>query len=158
MKLFVLMLAAGFSSAQIPVYPRQMAPVLMLAGQWAAEGAGGGGWVEFHMAPGGREMIGRAKGRGPQARWRRMRAIFPEGPAVRADFFDAQDHIIHYRLGYSDASTLRFVSDPGAGAAVRTLTYEKLGPEDLRYRFETNGRTVDSGTLSPKAELRPLTE
>jgi hypothetical protein len=51
MKLFVLMLAAGFSSAQIPVYPRQMAPVLMLAGQWAAEGAGEAAGLNFIWRP-----------------------------------------------------------------------------------------------------------
>jgi hypothetical protein len=135
-----------------------MAPVLMLMGQWAAEGAGGSGWVEFHMAQGGQEMVGRAKSRAPQARWKRMMAIYPEGSSVRADFFDSQNHTIHYRLDYSDGTTLRFMTDRVAGAPVRTLTYESRGPDRLSYRFETGGRTTDSGTLYARAELRPLTE
>ena len=87
-----------------------------------------------------------------------MMAIYPEGSSVRADFFDSQNHTVHYRLNYSDAETLRFVTDPAAGAPVRMLTYERSGPDRLTYRFETGGKTVDSGTMNARVELRPLTE
>jgi hypothetical protein len=157
MKLFLLAMAAGLCPAQVPIYPRAMPPLRMLLGRWAVEGAGRG-WIEFHMSRDTKEIIGRAKPTGAGAQWERMMAIYAEGSPVRADFFESRGRIIHYRLDYFDAHTLRFVTDPSSGGPVRTLTYEKHGQGRLSYRFETDGRTTDSGRLYATAELRLLTD
>lgn len=157
MKAFILFVVAALSLAQDRVSPPAIEKMHMLLGQWAVRGEKAG-FVEFRLDRERQEIVANARSARAGVPWRTMMVISPDGNSARADFFPMRGEIIHYRLDYADGTRARFVTDGKAGASVRSITYARQGAERLSYRFETNGKTVESGVLEPVTIVHPLTD
>ncbi len=63
--------------------------------------------------------------------------IYPEGGAMRAVYFDNEDHVIHYTLEEpGDAKSFVLVSDKTPGAARFRLVYAAAAVDRITIRFE----------------------
>ena len=63
--------------------------------------------------------------------------LYPEAGALRADYFDNEGHVIHYRATMAnDGKNATFVSEPAPGAPRFRLSYALLAEDRVRVRFE----------------------
>ena len=147
--LCMLVVTVALAFAQDPVIPRAMTPVRMLLGEWAAQGRNG--LVDFHFNARSGSLIGRARSLADGAKWRNFLEIYSEGTSgpLHADFWDLNSRITHYQLELATGRMLRFADKR------HSLVYEEQSPDRLSYRFETEGRITESGTLVRAANLRP---
>jgi hypothetical protein len=119
-----------------------------LVGHWTGEGSGtpgnGAGEFSFEWDLKRSILIRRSfaeypatKDR-PASRHDDFMVVFIEANAVKADYFDTEDHIIHYVVSISlDGQSVEFLSEPLSGAPRYRLTYLKSGGTDsLRLKFE----------------------
>jgi hypothetical protein len=154
--LWASLLLAALVFAQERIWPRNMAQLNILTGQWLIQG--GRGWIEFHYDAKDPVMIGMAKPSEARARWKKMMRIYTGGqPArVQADFFSLSGKVTHYHLVSADGGKIHFANDPVAGAPLLEFTYQKLGQDRLAYRFEKDHRVVETDVMSPAVDVRPL--
>jgi hypothetical protein len=112
-----------------------------LEGTWAAEPDAQGATGRFSLA---RELDGRvlvrrnrletrAKGDRPVAPHEDLLVVWPEGGALRADYWDNEGHVIHYAV-QAAAGGVRLVSS-GPGPRFR-LTYVPVEKGLVEVRFE----------------------
>ena len=166
MRLAGLLLLAALSMGQPSQAQRNfklnpaLDPFKILLGKWTE----GEATVDFYYDVGGQVVIGRARTSPSPGPPRELIVIYSEGAEnqVRADSFDVDRQVIHYRLESSDANNIHLVSD----ASGRHLIYQKLDFNHLLYRFQTSPpgqpnalTTTAKGMLTRAAGLvRPLSE
>jgi hypothetical protein len=61
--------------------------------------------------------------------------IYPQGPALRADYYDSEGHVIRYAV-QADSGGAVFLSDAVAGLPRFRLTYALVADSTLTGRFE----------------------
>jgi hypothetical protein len=114
-----------------------------LLGSWAAEVPGGKGW--FTLEPGVQDRVLIRKNHAEYAATKDRPAnvhddlmvIYTEGDGTRADYYDSEGHVIHYRvtLTPSDKKAV-FVSEAQAGAPRYRLTYDFATKDVLDFSFD----------------------
>ncbi len=63
--------------------------------------------------------------------------IYRDGAGkTRADYWDNEEHVIHYLVNFTDANTFVMSSDPAQPGPRYRLTYAKTGDNDLKIVFE----------------------
>jgi hypothetical protein len=118
-----------------------------LLGSWVGEGSGdpgqGVGTVSFSLELDGRILV------------RKNHLDFPATPerpafvhddllvtyreadgSLRADYFDNEDHVIHYAVTAAADGTIVHLSDPQPGAPRFRMTYVNSGTDSYTIRFE----------------------
>jgi hypothetical protein len=72
----------------------------------------------------------------PATRHDDLMVIFVEGHAVKADYFDSEQHVIHYVVQPSGPKDVVFVSEPRAGEPRYRLSYTLAATGHLKGTFE----------------------
>jgi len=149
--LMVVLLAAFSVPAQTPSQPpaNRWAELQFLLGDWVGEGAGepgqGTGSFSFQTDLQEKILLRRNRADYPASKDRPAYAhndlmvIYrpAEGKSLRADYFDNEDHIIHYTVTVSaDGRSVEFLSDIAEGSPRFRLTYGQTGAGRLAIRFE----------------------
>ena len=73
----------------------------------------------------------------PATRHDDLMVIFVEGNAVKADYFDSEQHVIHYVVQPSGPNDVVFVSQPRAGEPRYRLSYTLAANGRLKGTFES---------------------
>jgi hypothetical protein len=73
----------------------------------------------------------------PATRHDDLMVIFMEGNAVKADYFDSEQHVIHYLVQPSGPNEVVFVSEPRAGEPRYRLSYTLVANGRLKGTFES---------------------
>lgn len=116
-----------------------------LMGDWVSDGPAiqGSGAFSFRPELDGRVLVRRNRADLPaspehsSASHADLLLLYPEAGALRAEYFDNEGHVIHYRASVAnDGKSATFVSDPAAGAPRFRLSYALLAGERVRVRFE----------------------
>lgn len=118
-----------------------------IVGEWVAEGDGSGGTGQFSLAFDLNEKIlvrrnhadVPAQGQRPASKHDDLMILYhaPGGKAVRAIYFDNEEHVIEYTATWSDdKKTLTLVSAANAPGPRFRLTYKKLEDDKLNVQFE----------------------
>ena len=114
-----------------------------LLGEWVADAEPDGGTGGFTLDPSveGRVLVRKnradypaSKDR-PAAHHEDLMVVFHEGGATRADYFDNEGHVIHYKVTIGDGKA-EFVSDKIAHAPRFRLTYLWPDAKALTLTFE----------------------
>lgn len=123
-----------------------MGPAQFLIGQWTGEGSGqpGAGTGAFSFTPDlqGKVLLRRsfaeypATGGKPPSRHDDLMVVYHgEAGALRAIYFDSEDHVIRY-TGTGTAAGVAFVSDGKPDEVRYRLTYAATGKDTLTLEFE----------------------
>jgi hypothetical protein len=143
--LVVVMLWTALAPAQTPAKNRWAAWEPFL-GTWVGDGNGqpGQGTGEFTLEPelqGGRCWYGTTMPSTPQAkdkpayRHDDLMVIYPDEKSVRADYWDNEEHVIHY-VAEVTTEKLVFLSEEAQAGPRYRLTYVKTGADTLKLTFE----------------------
>ncbi|MBZ5560382.1 MAG: hypothetical protein LAO77_24260 [Acidobacteriia bacterium] len=141
MALALVMMSAASAAAQ-PKAP--LSALEFLAGEWEAIGTAPGesGRFGFAFAVQGRVLVRTndaeyaASDRGPASRHDDLMVIYAEGGAIKADYFDNEDHIIRYTAQVRGAKDVVFVSDARASEPRYRLSYSIGADGLLKGQFE----------------------
>jgi hypothetical protein len=120
-------------------------PVQFLVGTWTGEGGGGPGQGAgaFSFAPDlqGKVLVRKnyaeypaANGR-PAFRHDDLLIVFREAGALKAIYFDSEDHTIRYTV-VGSAGAAVFTSDEGQPGPRYRMTYAPSGKDSVRIKFE----------------------
>ncbi len=145
-RLFALiLLLSSFSYSQDLPAADRWATWQQFVGTWegAGSGAPGQGGGEFSFAP---ELQGAVLVRHsyaaypptkdkPAYRHDDLMVVYQDGKTTRADYWDNEDHVIHYTAELSPGK-LVFVSDEAQSGPRYRLTYIKTGADTLKLTFE----------------------
>jgi hypothetical protein len=126
---------------------RALAPLGFLIGEWRPEGAGqpgvATGTATFALGLQGRVITRKSFAAYPaspgKAAYRHddlMIIYAADSTTVRADYFDNEGHVIHYRVTSAADSQATFVSEIEAAAPRYRLTYTLTPDSLLKGRFE----------------------
>jgi hypothetical protein len=142
--LVVVMLWVALASAQTPARTRWVGWEPFL-GTWVGDGNGqpGQGTGEFSFGP---ELQGAVLVRHnyaeypaskdkPAYRHDDLMVIYPDEKSVRADYWDNEEHVIHYVAEVS-AEKLVFLSEEAQAEPRYRLTYLKTGVDTFKLTFE----------------------
>jgi hypothetical protein len=152
---FAVLAAASVQGQPATVIPREMAPLRMLQGEWHCPT----GWIDFRYQDNNTKMTVRGRAEGANAKWREVMAIWFDSGQVKADYFGVKGPAIHYRLVDSAGRKLVFAEDAAPGQPAHRMTYRgNAYGEGIFYRFELGDKTYDSGVLTRRALIRPLSE
>ncbi len=120
-------------------------PLEFLIGTWVGEGGGapgqGSGEFSFQYDLGRNILIRKndsnypAQGGRPAYRHDDLMIVYRQGTALRAIYFDSEDHVISYAVD-SAADSARFISDPVPDQPRYRLTYRKTAAETVALEFE----------------------
>ena len=133
-------LIAGSALAAEPL-TGPVAALGFMVGDWQSDGqgvgAGAGGVSAIHADLGGRVLVRRdhvlTKAGGA---FDIYMVVYPEGPALRAEFVDTEGHTIHYVAMVRPGPAVTFDSPGSAQAPGFRLTYAAAGADRLHIRFE----------------------
>jgi hypothetical protein len=141
--LLAVTLAASLSAQLKP--SDMFKPLEFLIGEWVGEGSGdpghgsGGFSFEYDLD---RKILTRknyaqypAQGNRPAYRHDDLMIVYREGNALRAIYFDNEDHVISYSVEPS-ADSIRFISSPVADQPRYRLTYRKTSGNAVALDFE----------------------
>jgi len=122
-------------------------PAQFLVGNWAGEGGGqpGQGAGRFSFTPDlqGKILVRRsfteypaANGR-PASRHEDLTVLYHDATthALRATYFDSEEHIIHYSVTPAEGGVVFISEDAPAGPRFR-MTYTSAGRDSLKIKFE----------------------
>jgi hypothetical protein len=152
--LLILTLSASplFAQTSTPT-PDPFAPIHILYGTWDAKADGPSGVKAFGTYTFRPELAGHIVARrgeglsdcsGPKSfdcDHGDMLYVYPEGPALKAIYFDNEGHTIHYSVTAPTPSTVEFLSEPTPGPRFR-LTYTlKDGIMTGRFQMQPPGST-----------------
>ena len=125
--------------------PASLDPLSFLLGAWVAMGQGqpgqGTGQAVFRHDLQQHVMVRNsfaeypATSDRPATRHDDLMVIFAEGPALRADYYDSEGHVIRYAIETPSAGAAVFTSEPTAGAPRYRLSYALKG-DVLEGTFE----------------------
>ena len=129
------------------LFGQDWGPAQFLLGNWAGEGGGqpgqGAGLFSFTPDLQGKILVRKsfteypaANGR-PASRHEDLTILYHDAAthALRATYFDSEDHIIHYSVRPAEDGVI-FVSE-GAPAAPRfRMTYTSAGTDSVKIKFE----------------------
>lgn len=142
-QLVALLLALGLAPAAVAADP-PWAGLTWLEGDWTAEGGGGpgqaSGGFSFQPDAGGQVLVRRnfadypAQGGRPAQRHEDLMVVYADSGALRAVYWDAEGHVIHYAASAPAPGEAVFVSDDAAGPRYR-LSYRRTA-RGLDGRFE----------------------
>ena len=121
-----------------------LSALAFLLGDWDAIGlpAGESGAFNFSLAVQDRIIVrtnyakSPARDGKPATRHDDLMVIFMEGPAVKADYFDSERHVIHYVVQPRGPKDVVFVSEPRAGEPRYRLSYVLAANGQLKGSFE----------------------
>jgi hypothetical protein len=66
-----------------------------------------------------------------------LMVIYPDGPQIRADYWDNEGHVIHYTAEFADFGRRLIMTSAASQSGPRyRLTYLKTGDNDLNLTFE----------------------
>ncbi len=141
------MIAVAFMaslSAQSKIDDR-FKPLEFLIGDWVGEGGGspgqGSGEFSFYYDLARTVLIrknyAQYPARGDRAAFRHddLMIVYRDGKALRAIYFDTEDHVISYSVD-SKGESARFISDLIADQPRYRLSYRKTGAETIALEFE----------------------
>ena len=138
-------------SAQSTIHLPEQKPfddLSFMVGRWTGEGTGapgnGVGEFSFEWDLGRNVLIRRsfaeypATPERPASRHDDLMVVFVEAGKLKAEYFDSEGHVIHYRvMPAADSKSVEFLSEPPAGAPRYRLTYTKAGdPNSMKLKFE----------------------
>ena len=143
---FLLILGPAASSvAQSAAQKPDWTAWKFLIGDWVSDGPAtqGSGAFSFRPELDGRILVRRnradlpASQEHPSTSHDDLLILYPEAGALRADYFDNEGHVIHYRAAVaSDGKSATFISDPAPGAPRFRLSYALLAEDRVHVRFE----------------------
>jgi hypothetical protein len=144
---FAVAVACALVVGAAPVSAQPKAPLSaleFLAGEWKAIGTppGESGGFGFAFSVQGRVLVRTnhavyaASDRGPASRHDDLMVIYAEGGAIKADYFDNEDHVIRYTAQVRGARDVVFVSDVTAGEPRYRLSYSMGADGLLKGLFE----------------------
>jgi hypothetical protein len=156
-------LIAGACLAQAPAAKDPLAPLAFLEGAWDGVGTGapgeGSGGFAFAREAGGKILVRRNHADYPATKERPafhhedLMVVFPEGGALKADYFDNEGHVIHYAIA-AEGEAACFLSE-GPGPRFR-LGYRKSGPDTVAITFEIAAPGKDFAPyIQAKAKRKP---
>ncbi len=144
MKWLVAIAFVAALSAQ-PKVDDRFKPLEFLIGDWVGEGGGGAGQgsgefsFRYDLARTVliRKNYAQYPSQGDRAAFRHddLMIVYREGKALRAIYFDTEDHVISYTVD-STGESARFISDPMVDQPRYRLTYRKAGAETIALEFE----------------------
>ncbi len=148
----LLLIALGvpaIRAAEPPAPPKVSWDSLgFLMGDWIGEGGGGPGQGEgsFSFTPDlqGRILVRKNQAKYPATAERPafthddLMVVYQEAPpAMRADYFDNEGHVIRYTVEVSkDGNSAVFLSEPSSSGPRFRLTYAKTGADTVSIKFE----------------------
>src|SRR5438552_1177855 len=116
-----------------------------LIGDWVSDGPKerGAGAFSFRPELDGMILVRRnraelpADAQHPAAPHQDLLLLYPEEHSLRADYFDNEGHVIHYRATVaSDGKSATFTSDPAPHTPRYRLSYSQLPEDRVSVRFE----------------------
>jgi hypothetical protein len=118
-----------------------------LLGEWIGEGSGdpgqGSGGFAFALDLQNTVLVRKNYANYPATKDRPafshsdLMIVYREKGITRADYFDNEQHVIHYSVSISsDSTSFVFVSDPVASEPRYRLTNAKLGTDSIEITFE----------------------
>lgn len=118
-----------------------------LLGEWVGEGSGqpgrGSGGFSFYLDLQERVLVRRNYARYPATEKKPasshddIMVIHQEEGVTKAEYFDNEGHVIHYRVSFpKDSSSVMFLSDIRKSAPRYRLTYRKAGEGTVTIAFE----------------------
>jgi len=129
------------------LFGQDWGPAQFLVGNWAGEGGGqpgqGAGLFSFTPDLQGKILVRKsftdypaANGR-PASRHEDLTILYHDAAthALRATYFDSEDHIIHYSVTPAEGGVVFVSEGPPAGPRFR-LTYTSAGKDSLKIKFE----------------------
>ncbi len=141
--LVALMIAASLAAQ--PKVENPFNPLDFLMGTWVGEGSGdpgqGSGEFSFEYDLDRKILIRRNTAQYPaqadRAAYRHddLMIVYREATALRAIYFDNEDHIIQYSIEASSGSA-RFISAARPDQPRYRLTYRKTGAKTINLEFE----------------------
>jgi hypothetical protein len=136
---------------------------LPLIGSWVGEGGGdpgqGAGTVSFSLELDGRILVRKnhldfpaTPGRPASAHDDLLVTYREADGSLRADYFDNEDHAIHYAVTVFADGTILHLSDIQPAAPRFRMTYTRAGADSATIRFEIApaGRTIFRPTWSAR--------
>ena len=126
--------------------PTDLSALAFLLGDWDAVGLPPGESGAFNFSPAVQDRIivrtnyakYPARDGRPATRHDDLMVIFMEGPAVKADYFDSERHVIHYVVQPRGPKDVVFVSEPRAGEPRYRLSYTLMANGHLKGTFESS--------------------
>jgi hypothetical protein len=123
--------------------PPLLAPLEFLLGEWEAAGdqAGATGGFTFAAAVQDRVIVRTNYSNTPPmdgkpaSRHDDIMTIYVDGPLVKADYIDSEDHVIRYTARASDGE-VRFVSEARPSEPRYRLTYSRVTASTITGTFE----------------------
>jgi hypothetical protein len=142
--LITLALLAGAATSTSAQPKPPLSQLDFLVGEWEAIGTAPGESGSFGFAFGvqGRVLVRTnhadyaASDRGPASRHDDLMVIYAEAGAVKADYFDNEDHIIRYTAQVRGARDVVFVSEAKASEPRYRLSYSMAADGQLKGQFE----------------------
>jgi len=114
--------------------------IQFLMGEWIGEGTGdpghGTGEYSFVLDLDKKVLIRKSSADYPAANGRRafshhdLMIVYPENESLRADYFDNEGHVIHYKVQFPAVDAVEFSNDQ------YRLTYRKLSDSKVGIKFE----------------------
>src|SRR5262249_48896292 len=107
-----------------------------LLGTWEARAGEAKGGFSLERGLGGKVLVRKNHAEYPAQKDRPaavhddLMVVYPEGGATRADYYDSEGHVIHYRVTLEPAQKrVVFLSDAQAGAPRFRLSYDYSGKD-----------------------------
>jgi hypothetical protein len=119
-----------------------------LVGDWVAVARAGEGSGHFSLAFDLQDKVLVRKnhaelpaaGNRPAGKHDDLMVIYRDGKALKAIYFDSEDHVIRYAV-HADGRSATFLSEPSAGPRFRlTYTKGKAGIVDIRFEIAPPGK------------------
>jgi hypothetical protein len=134
-------------TAQQSMKPVDWDAYRFLLGEWVGEGTGdpgqGNGGFSFSLDLQNTVLVRKNYANYPATKDRPafshddLMIVYQDKGITRADYFDNEQHVIHYTVSIShDSTSYIFVSDPVASEPRFRLTNKKQGTDSIRITFE----------------------
>jgi hypothetical protein len=143
-RLLTLALIIAFAGAASAQTKAPLSALEFLVGEWEAIGTAPGesGAFGFAFAVQGRVLVRTnhadyaASARGPASRHDDLMVIYAENGAIKADYFDNEDHVIRYIAQVRGVKDVVFVSEAGPSEPRYRLSYSTGADGLLKGQFE----------------------
>ena len=142
---FALGAVLGLAASGGAQTPADLSALAFLLGDWDAVGLprGESGAFNFSLAVQDRLIVRTnyaktaARDGRPATRHDDLMVIFVEGGTIKADYFDSEEHVIHYTVQTRGPRDVVFLGEPSASEPRYRLTYSLGADAILKGSFET---------------------